>query len=406
MTEMNNKKIKPPLRLKKMKCPCCNEFVDVVLLPDLTSRLYWPKKKGKDQHISLWEWKNPAFEHINPYFYSIIYCPKCFFADFREEFIKSDINPSNKAKIIHDQLSKEKEKKESLINIFVEKITIEKMDFEKAIYIHLLAIAIQELLQGPEPQENPRFSRDWKKLARLYLRTAWLFREKDSGMAVKDSQEGHFLKLREKIHLFHKKVDSLKTDMEDIINLMSYQQNHEKQKNIFDKNVYLGYQSSIKESIGVYNKIKKAAIGLKEKNESHFSIVKDKVPMEDEKIYDFKASLKSYNDLWPNIPTSEIDCMNISAQYFQLTADNDRYISNIEGLKMLEFSINILISKGLKEKVHHIYKVFSKRASDLRSGFMKKKSSAKSMVDTENIESSLKSINSIIQDVSFAYKSG
>ena len=86
------------------------------------------------------------------------------------------------------------------------------MNFEKGVYLHLLAIYAQELLAGPEPQDNPRMSRDWKKLARLYLRTAWMFREENPEEDKSSSEQDFLFKLQSSIDSLIDNQEKIKTN--------------------------------------------------------------------------------------------------------------------------------------------------------------------------------------------------
>ena len=74
-------------------------------------------------------------------------------------------------------------------------------------------------------------------------------------------------------------------------------------------------------------------------------------------------------------------------------------------LRLLEFGIKLLMRAKLKKTLDSLFKIFVKRASDIRSGLMKKKSSAKSMVDNEKYDSEIRKVNNIIQEMSYLYKS-
>ena len=85
-------KLSPPFYLKSIRCPCCKTNQKIFFLPDVTSRLYFAKEIEDDKHVIKWQWKNPSFSHINPYYYYILMCPTCSYCDLQDEFINPEIN--------------------------------------------------------------------------------------------------------------------------------------------------------------------------------------------------------------------------------------------------------------------------------------------------------------------------
>lgn len=401
---INKDNIPAPLRLQRVKCPCCREFVDVVSLPEITSRMYFPKEKEDDQHVTFWEWKNPAFRHINPYYYDIHICPKCSFSDFRDEFVNPAINPSNKAAVIKEKFMEESQRANSLVPVFSKKVIPVEMDFSQAVYLYLLTIYIQELLPGPSPQENPRLSRDWKKLARLYLRTSWLFREQAGVKTGEKKPKGHVFDIRSGIEQFLRGMVFLKTSIESFISSMELQQKFEKENNIFKRDIFLNYRANLQRIVSLYSLVNKSALRIREINVEHIEFLKKKMPHMESPLMDFKEELFAFRSSWPGMPTDESECLKKAAEYFRLAADNDRYLSDLEALKMIEFGLMLLSRAKLREELEALFKVFMKRSSDVRTAYMRKKSQAKSMVDQENISVELNKINKVVQDVTYLYK--
>ena len=73
---------------------------------------------------------------------------------------------------------------------------------------------------------------------------------------------------------------------------------------------------------------------------------------------------------------------------------------------MLEFGIMLLSRARLKKEKEELFKIFMRRASDIRASYMKKKAGTKSMVDQEMFNAEINKVNKVIQDVSFIVKSG
>jgi hypothetical protein len=393
-----------PFYLKSTKCPCCRETVSIFFLPDMTSHLYYPKEKEGDQHVSRWEWKSPNLSYINPYYYDIIICPKCSYADFRDDFLGTEQLQTNKVNVLREKILEEKKKKDSLISLIAEKIPAEERNFEQAVFLHLLAIAEQELLPGPGPQENPRSNRDWKKLGRLYLRAAWLFREKKPGQGEQAGQTGVLPSIKGTIDHMQKSISEFQATLDNLSALNQTQQKFDNEHKLYKKDVFLIYQACILRINGLLNQIKDTGINLKKANDVHVQLFKGKegLSIESEVLH---QTLSGFSSLWTGIPVDEAECIRRSAEYFHLAADNDRHMSDVEGLKLMELALKILLESRQKKEAEEIYKLFIKRGSDLRSSLMKKKFQQHSVEEDANITSEMNKVNTILQDVSFFYKS-
>ena len=149
------------------KCPMCgatatNRYVK--------SKLFTPVEVEDDHFVKTYKWEMPQFDHIRPNFYHIWYCTACHFADEKEVFRKED-DSDGKLDMIQDRLLVEARRPDSVITRLGSMInsTEDFFSVKTALALHLLAIYIQEMLSSNLRQTG--------KLARFYLRTAWLFRE-------------------------------------------------------------------------------------------------------------------------------------------------------------------------------------------------------------------------------------
>jgi hypothetical protein len=152
----------------KVKCPFCEaESVQRYI----KSRMYQPEIVEEDSHVASYKWENPEFSHVRPNFYHIWHCPSCHFCDEKETFRGED-KSGGKLELIREKLLIYSRMPNSLIARLAAAIDFSRDDYsvDSAIAAHILAIHEQELL-------SPNL-RQFNKLARFYLRTAWLYREK------------------------------------------------------------------------------------------------------------------------------------------------------------------------------------------------------------------------------------
>lgn len=149
------------------KCPICgadtvNRYVK--------SKLFTPVTVEEDHFVKTYKWEKPQFEHIRPNYYHIWYCPACHFADEKEVFRHED-DSGGKLEMIQDRLLIEARRPDSVLTQLSSMVDIEEdfFSFRTTLALHTLAIYIQEMLSNNLRQTG--------KLARFYLRTAWLYRE-------------------------------------------------------------------------------------------------------------------------------------------------------------------------------------------------------------------------------------
>ena len=154
----------------KVKCPFC-EMESTQRY--IKSRMFQPEIVEEDTHVATYKWENPEFSHVRPNFYHIWHCPTCHFCDEKEVFRGED-NSGGKLELIKEKLLIHSRMPNSMIARLGDAIdfSVDNYSIDSAILAHLLAIYEQELLSLN--------MRQYAKLARFYLRTAWLFREKET----------------------------------------------------------------------------------------------------------------------------------------------------------------------------------------------------------------------------------
>ncbi len=161
----------------KIKCPfCAIESTQRYI----KARMFKPEVVEEDSHVAVYSWENPEFAAVRPNFYHIWHCPTCHFCDEKEVFRGED-SSKGKLELIKEKLLIHSRMPSSMIANMGSKINFEKDSYhvDSAILAHLLAIHEQELLS-----QNMR---QFPKLARFYLRLAWLYREK-AVLAIEDEK--------------------------------------------------------------------------------------------------------------------------------------------------------------------------------------------------------------------------
>lgn len=157
---------KTPFLNISVKCPVCEHiFNQNKIKAGLCSVI----EKESDQHPKFYKWTDSDFSSINPQYYSIWMCPNCKFTDFMESFERAE--PDTKLNGLKRCYKVSDATKKSFVYEISKYIDSANMSFESALNLHLAAIFVNEM-----PTKDTEKS--YSKLARLYLRTAWLYREK------------------------------------------------------------------------------------------------------------------------------------------------------------------------------------------------------------------------------------
>jgi hypothetical protein len=196
----------------------------------------------------------------------------------------------------------------------------------------------------------------------------------------------------------------MKACIADVMQSVENQKKEDHEKQVFNRDVYLNYQANLQRAAAEFAQLEGAAGRIQEVNTQHMGLMKDKAPAGAGGTRPLKPELLGYRSRWQDIPSDEVECLKKSAVYFRLAADNDRHLSDIEGLRMLEFGVRLLHRAGLKQDLDEQFKFFVKRGSDLRALYMKKSYETRSIEEAEKFKAETNKINSIIQDVTYLYK--
>ena len=157
---------KSPFLLRTVPCPACGVKSAQT---DFKTGMFVEEEREADQHITRYRWIRADVPPVHPPYYALAHCPECAFTDFTEDYLEPTRSRENRVRFIAPRLRTEAARRGSAVEILHKGCRPGPLDFPAALRLHLLAIAIQELL----PEER----RDQLKIARLYLRTAWLYRE-------------------------------------------------------------------------------------------------------------------------------------------------------------------------------------------------------------------------------------
>lgn len=157
------RRLKSPFVMKGVACPVCKEVTGQRYF---RQRAYVPEKRESDQHVLTYRWFGEGIRRVHPPFYHLFYCPKCHYTDIPADYSNPFDNVFTPFTLKH---FKQCAANGILFDVLAKHIDYDEIGFESALNLHFLAIAIHSLAIDE--------AQDTYKLARLYLRVAWLFRE-------------------------------------------------------------------------------------------------------------------------------------------------------------------------------------------------------------------------------------
>jgi len=288
-----------PIVKRKIICPICEkESYQYSIMPNQ----YIIEEKESDQHPIKIKWYNPDFQDIKPHYYVLFHCPYCMFTDFEDNFTKP-LTITN-FQSLRSNYIKPNPTKTKVLQFFNSKISYEKMNFTSALFAHLNAIYIYEL------EEREQY-KDVKKLARLYLRTAWLFREEESNKIISNDDE----LLKE----LQNNIDNLNSGLNDLNRRLNPLVDNIKRRVIelgikYDdpNNPYL---SQVNEFNNLSEQLQKIISKIRLLTKKDKELIQKTTQNQTEENY--LDDIAKLSDCWPTIPMNERDCLNKAIEYYE-----------------------------------------------------------------------------------------
>jgi uncharacterized protein (DUF2225 family) len=345
---------------RKVTCPICERESNQ---RSILANQYRVEEREADQHPTKLTWNNPENADLKPQYYVLYHCPYCLFTDFEETFLKPstirNFNSLKKLFITSDPV------KSKVLSLFKSKISFDNMNFQSALFVHLLSIYIYEL-------ETRKVFKDIKKLGRLYHRTAWLFREEaartkktDDNVLQHDMLENIDI-LKSSFSMFTRKFTPLNENI---------------RKRVIELDV--GYDSAANPYLKLINDFYSHAEGL-HKNLAAMQILIDGDQEEIQKSgqLNYKGNLALLTELWAIAPMTEKDCLEraiecYEGQYQTLSSDSLGLQISLMNL-MVELCIRINDFPKALEYLVSLYQFCSKSRQDL---YTQQRSGGSSSID-------------------------
>ena len=345
---MNNSRMISAFTYRKVTCPiCARESNQTTIL----SNQYRVEEREADQHPLKLSWTNPDNADLRPQYYVLYHCPHCLFTDFEETFISPssvrNFNHLKKLFISPDPV------KSQILSIFKSKISFENMNFQSALFLHLLAVYIYKL-------ETRKVFKDIKKLGRLYHRTAWLYREEaartknvDSNVLQNDMVNNVDV-LKSSFTAFTKKFQPL---------------NESLKKRVIELDIGFDspanpYLKPVNDFYSYAEQLHKTISGIQ------LAIDADKEQIEKSGLSAYKDNLALLAQHWATVPMTEKDCLEAAIECYEAqyqTLDSGESLGMQISLMNLMVELCVRINKFPKalEYLVSLYQFCSKSRQDL-----------------------------------------
>jgi hypothetical protein len=188
---------------QNVQCPVCSVRVP---LKYPNPRLYVADTRDTDSRVTTYRWLEGYSDTTVPHFHPVWQCPQCYFAAFNESILNPKGAKENYLREGFKALPGDAMFWMADLHKLVPK---EDMDLQGAFAKHLIAAFAAQL---PEVEK-----RDHAKLARLYLRIAWLYREAEEMAGGGGANLGSLGEMYSTSGTFRGVAAQLKTEMAALV---------------------------------------------------------------------------------------------------------------------------------------------------------------------------------------------
>lgn len=332
-------RLRSPFVEKPIACPACKTESNQKFF---RHRLFVAEEKESDEHVVRYKWLESDVQKVNPAYYVFYSCPHCYFTDTTEDYASTETALST----VHALNTFRKEAHKSILIPFLgQHINHEIVDFESALNLHLLAIHLYLL-----PDED---NRDHYKLARLYLRVAWLFRERANAPSEQEATQEEAASVQDvpaaapsaELSDTAQEIASVAERLEETLN--AFTQTFQQLQPLVRKraleiaraadrfegaNPYPGLHMSIEEAVGKLHGPVTNLKGYALRDVSGILLQQKPDDKEGKPSRPRSASIFGSHDaflgkvqrLWQDAPLSEHQALRAAAEYFQKAMNHDK----------------------------------------------------------------------------------
>lgn len=386
---------KSPFMTVTVTCPICmSQFQSF----KIKGGLYAVLEKDSDQRPKSYKWTEPEFSQLNPLYYSMWRCVKCYYTDFTENFEKK----TDSKMLAMRKIYKPGEVLKMPFMAEILRYTDPNIQsFETTVNTYLTAAYINEM---PTRVED----KSYFKLARIYLRIAWLYREKygSADAAAESVKLKQIFKNIDEIDAAYSKLEAGVTKMLSNIKnrLLEIYGGEAPINNPYYANIS-PFLSSIKNIPAGLGRVKTTAV-----LDQQGKLLGDKTASGNQPFYNFPSYsdfLMSLMTHWPDLPLSEKAALSLAVKNYALSYTNEDFFDTPEKrLNAVDLIEDIYVRlDDYDSALNYITEIYRSGTKD-RQGLYNKMNSKKAdgtyltQAEKDRIESQIARINATLSKTS------
>ncbi|EKD55614.1 MAG: hypothetical protein ACD_59C00108G0002 [uncultured bacterium] len=386
---------KTPFMTVTVTCPICmSQFQSY----KIKGGLYAVLDKESDQRPKSFKWTDPEFSQLNPLHYAMWRCTTCFYTDFSENFER---RTDSKMLALKKTYKPGEAVKMPFMSEILRYTDLSIPSFETAVNLYLTSAYINEM---PVRVED----KSYFKLARIYLRIAWLYREKYGSVdsASESVKLKQIFKNLDEIDANYSKLEASVTKLlANIKNRLTELYGGEApMNNPYYANIAT-FLSSMKNITAGIGRVKTTAV-----LDQQGKLLGDKGGSENKPYYNFPSYvdfLMSLMSNWPDLPLSEKAALSLAVKNYTLSYTNEDFFDTPEKrLNAVDLIEDLYVRlDDYDSALNYITEIYRSGTKD-RQGLYNKMNSKKAdgtyptQAEKDRMESQIARINSTLSKTS------
>ncbi len=396
-----------PFIRKPVVCPACSHKYEQRYF---RKNMYIHTGEESDHHVIGYKWLNENVQRVHPPYFFVVMCPKCYFADIAEDFsdpFRTDFGPHRLK-----YFKRSAQSHDLVLDSLGGHIEYEDIDFSSALNLHYLALYQQFM--------PPEQLRDTYKIARLYLRIGWLFRENPSASilgsdmrqetvetpAQSSGQESR-AEIHELIQVLDQFDESFKEAKRDAMHLsVALGQRLQSIDELIDPNAqnpYRHVRADFDESLAHLIDLQGQLRSLLERDAKNALNLPPKVHSSAQRDPGtFRSMYLRLRETWPMMPFNEEEAIQRALEWFHQAIETDSRLKSHEmyhqlGMLITNLRIRVNDLEGALDMVKGMYI----SGTDARQRYMKHLQEDKQLTSTETkkLNAKLNRLVSSVQDL-------
>ncbi|RMG28796.1 MAG: DUF2225 domain-containing protein [Methanobacteriota archaeon] len=399
MTTTIDDKERLPFWEREVDCPVCGEKTIHYMLRD---RTYSVNRLEDDYFISQYTWRKKEYNPYHLYAFFVWHCPHCKYTDERQYFTQKDLQEGQLRFLHFKKALQERGKDDAVIQALSKPIEYPTTDMLTVLNIHLLALYLQQL-----PKEK---FWDIEKIARLYLRTSWIFRILSQG-AETSFMEHLFSDLSHLHQSFEDEIQKSHTILDQFHRAIS-QTEGENEIPLWQEPYLLTHRENLLQVCQTlfhdFEKMRERSQNLKQIKEqmmndyfAHNESFLNKPYQEFDRFYDF---LHHVQHLWGEAPVREEDAIRKAEIFYKKVLNLPPYLED----RIKQFNIYkllIVLNEKLTDyhQAEHYCTTWEKFATSMKNAAENRLERLKTVkddsIDPNHLRSLIKRANKALEEI-------